>query len=135
MQPLASRNTSHTGHLNISAKTDFWLTYWQRHFMFDNVQDAHSIYGSLVSDIVNKHATLQTKVVKTNCLPNMNALLRKSLNVRNMLGRKYDRIPNRQTWEAYRKQGNKVITLRKQSKHKYGMDKCGGKCTHSKDFW
>ena len=93
------------------------------------------MYESLVSDIVNEHAPLKPKMVKTHCVPYMNEQLRKSINVRNMFRRKYDRIPNRQTWEAYRKQRNKVITLRKQSKRKYLMDKCGGKCTNSKDFW
>ncbi len=88
-----------------------------------------------VSNIVNEHAPRKTKVVKTHCVPYMNEQLRKSINVRNMFRRKYDRITNRQTWEAYRKKRNKVITLRKQSKRKYLMDKCGGKCTNSKDFW
>ncbi len=69
-------------------------------------------------------------------VPYMNEQLRKSINVRNIFRRKYDRrIPNRQTWKAYLKQRNKVITLREQSKRKYLMDKCGGKCTNSKDFW
>ncbi len=38
------------------------------------------------------------------------------------------------TWGAYRKQCNKIITFRKQSKRHYLMDKCGGKYTNIKDF-
>ncbi len=69
------------------------------------------MYESLVSDIVNEHGSLKIKVVKTHGVPYMNEQLRKPTNVRNMFRRKYDRIPNRQTRETYRKQRNKVIKV------------------------
>ncbi len=74
-----------------------------------------------------------SKVVKTNGLPYMNVQLKNSINVRIMFTRrKYSRLSNRQTWEAYREWTIKV--LRKQSKRKYPINKCGGKSTKTKDF-
>ena len=63
----------------------------------------------------------------------MNTKLRKSTNVREMLRRKYDKFPNRHTWEAYRRQRNMVTSLRKQSKSSYMKKTC--KEANSTEFW
>jgi hypothetical protein len=64
----------------------------------------------------------------------MNSKLRKGINVKNMLWRKYKKHRSQFHWEKYRVQRNYVTKLRKQSMNSYLMNKCNGPKT-GKEFW
>ena len=62
------------------------------------------------------------------------AQAQQSINVRNMLKRKFDKCKDYENWERYRRQRNIVIKLRKKSLSLYLKKKCN--LTHDgKDFW
>ena len=64
----------------------------------------------------------------------MNNALRKAINVRNMLRRKYDKQRSAESWEKYKKYRNLVTKLRKQSQKYYLKKKCVVE-GNGKDFW
>jgi hypothetical protein len=88
-------------------------------------------------NIINKHAPLKTKYLKSKQAPYMNNKLRKAINVRGMLKRKYIRSPSNDTWEMYRRQRNYVTNIKRQSIKQYFHDKCKNfdTTTNTKSFW
>ncbi len=53
----------------------------------------------------------------------MNSKLRKAINVRNMLKRKYNKVPGADRCEKYRPHRNMVIKLREEGKRSYVREK------------
>ena len=102
--------------------TDLSLTPFHVAEMFDDVNDSYWLCNELIKEIVDEHAPMNQRVVKHNQVPYMNAQLRKAINVRNMLRRKFDRNRSTSDCERYTKQRNYVTKLRK--KEKYLSDRC-----------
>ena len=100
--------------------------------IFDCVDDAYWMCNVMLKDVVDEHAPLKTRFIKHNQVPYMNNELRKLINVKNMLKRKYDRQKNTSNWENYRKKRNAVTSLRKKSLKEYMKGKCENDCTK---FW
>ena len=63
----------------------------------------------------------------------MNDNLRKNINVRNMLQRKYKKCKSTEKWKAYRNHRNLVTKLRKKSIGEYLKNNC--KVSEGKQFW
>ncbi len=102
--------------------------------VFDSVDDSYWFCQELMLEIMNEHAPLKTRVIKHNQVPYMNSKLRKAINVKHMLSRKWKKCQTKSNWEAFRKQRNLVTTLRKTSLLQYMKDKCD-MTTNGKDFW
>ena len=105
--------------------------------IFDDVNDAYWYSSTLLKGIINKHAPVKKRVVKHNQVPYMNSLLRKSMNVRDALRRKFERFKTSVNWHKYRKHRNYVTNLRRNSLFQYMKSKCnttqhGDKPT---EFW
>ena len=92
------------------------------------------VFNSLLTNIINEHAPIKSKVLKRTQVPYMNSKLRKAINVKNMLWRKYNKIRSRINWERYRTHRNYVSKLRKQSMNSYLVNKCNGPTT-GREFW
>ena len=101
--------------------------------IFDNYDDMYSFSEQLMLNVMNEHAPIKQRTIKHNNLPYMNSELRKCINVKNMLRRKYTRDNSKENWDSYRKQRNRVVKLRKISMSKY-VHKCT-EATGSVDFW
>ena len=101
--------------------------------IFDDSDDQMWMYSKLVSDVLNEHAPVKHRTVKTNQVPYMNGQLRKAINVKAMLSRRYHKYSSNRNWDKYRKQRNYVNMLKRKSLKVY-LD---GKCQNSngKDFW
>ena len=104
--------------------------------IFDDVDDTYWIWNELIMQIVNEHAPIKIKTIKGKRVPYMNGELRRSINVRNMMKRKYEKNNTSINWKNYTKQRNLVTKLRKQSLNRYLANKCND---HSKqngnEFW
>ncbi len=85
-------------------------------------------------DVIDLHAPIKKRIVKNNQVPYMNSELRKVINVRNLLWRKFERQSCGQNWERYRTHRNLVVKFRKRSKSEYLRKKCAGS-GNSKEFW
>ena len=72
-------------------------------------------FGITTMQVVNEHAKIKTKTVTGQRAPYMNGELRRAINVRNMLKRKYTRVKTAANWNSYRKQRNLVTRLHKNS--------------------
>ena len=102
--------------------------------IFDDIDDSYWVYETLVKDVINEHAPLKTKQVKHNMVPYMNSSLRKAINIRKNLWRIFSKDRSYYNWERYRKQRNKVVSLRKKSKNTFMRDKCAS-VKNGKEFW
>ena len=103
--------------------------------IFDDVDDQVGFYNSLLSDVIDKHAPLKQKKLKCAQLPYMNGSLRKAINVKAMLKRKYNRCRSRANWERYRRQRNLVTSLKRRSLNTYFQERCDDVRSDSRSFW
>ena len=92
--------------------------------IFNDIDDTYWFFNALTMKIVDEHAPLKTKQIKGRKVPYMNGELRKAINVKNMLKRKYDKCNNQTNWTRYKLQRNIVTKLRKKSMHVYLQNKC-----------
>jgi hypothetical protein len=92
-------------------------------------------YISLLKEIIDKHAPMKTKCIKDKQVPYMHDNLRKAINVKAMLFRKYIKNPNDITLGQYKSQRNKVNKIKRTSIKQYFENKCQSSDCHSKSFW
>ena len=92
-------------------------------------------YMTYLTHLIDKYAPIKKRVIKSNQVPYMNSDLRKAINVKGMLYRKYMKNRNIETWEAYREQRNKVNKLKRLSISKHFELKCNTGNNNSKTFW
>ena len=102
--------------------------------IFDDVNDAYHFTQSLMNEIINEHAPLKQKRIKHKQVPYMNSELRKAINVKNMLKRKYDKNQCTVNWNKYRYHRRIVSNIRKISAKKYISEKCKD-TLNGKGFW
>ena len=76
--------------------------------IFENIDDSYWFFNTLTMSIVDEHAPIKTKQIKGQRIPYMNSELRKAINVKNMLKRKYNKCKNQSNWKKYRQQRNIV---------------------------
>ena len=91
--------------------------------IFDDVDDMAWYTSTLISDIVNHHAPIKSKLIKSKPVPYMNSRLRKALYIRNMARNKFKKF-GKKYWEENRRQRNRVVSIRKQSMKNYFEKKC-----------
>ena len=103
--------------------------------IFDDIDDAYSVWNELTMQVVNEHAPVKTKTIKGTRVPYMNGELRRAINVRNMFKRKYDKCKNSCHWKQYRNQRNLVTKLRKKSMNVFLRNKCNTTSGSGKEFW
>jgi len=101
--------------------------------IFDDINDSYWFCEKMLSDIVDKHAPVKKRLLKHKQVPYMNCALRRAINVRNMLKRKFDVCNSTVNWKKYRTQRSYVTKLRKQSLRNYMKTTCTE--NNSKSFW
>lgn len=102
--------------------------------MFDDVDDKYWCMSKLFTDVVDEHAPLKKRVIRTQQVPYMHSELRKSMYKRNMLKNKYFKNRSVEAWHAYCTQRNITTNMRRNAIKSYFMSKCNGNAT-PKDFW
>ena len=100
--------------------------------VFDDVDDSYWFCEQLALNVINEHAPMKTRILTTTKCCYMNGELRKAMNVRDMLRRKYESFKCIINWERYRRQRNLVVKLRK--KVQYTKDKCFNQAG-TREFW
>ena len=86
--------------------------------IFDDIDDSYWLWNELTMDVINEHAPIKSRSIKGSQVPYMNGELRRAINVRKMLKRKYDRCKNTVNWNTYINHRNIVTKLRKKSMNK-----------------
>ena len=101
--------------------------------IFDDIHDSFDFTNKLLTDVVNEHAPLKTGRRRYNHAPFMHGELRKAVNIKGMLKRRYDKNRNSANWENYRRQRNLVAKLRAQAINTYFHENC--RDVSKKKFW
>lgn len=82
------------------------------------------------------HAPLKRMSLKSNQLPWLNPAIQKQMCVRNLLYKKFGRIPTNANWNKYRSQRDKVTALKRQSIRDFCSDTASFSSTCSPySFW
>ena len=102
--------------------------------VFDDIDDSYWAWHTLTMEIVNEHAPIKQRKIKGYRSPFMNGELRRAINVKRMLKRKFDKCNSKINWRKYREQRNIVTKLRKKSVKVYVQSKCDSN-SNPKDFW
>jgi len=104
--------------------------------ILDDVDDQYFMHTKLITDVLDDHAPIKSKVLRRNQVPYMNSRLRKEMHYRNRLKNIYFKHRRQSDWNVYKRQRNKVSKLRKLSIQNYFDSRCrtdGPK--HGADFW
>ena len=83
--------------------------------IFNDIHNSFNFTNKLLTDVVNEHAPLKTGRRRYNHAPFMHGELRKAVNAKGMLKRRYNKNRNSTNWENYRRQRNLVAKLRAQA--------------------
>ena len=104
--------------------------------IFDDVEDKMWYFEKLFHNIIESNAPTKTKKIKPNQVPYMHGDLRKAINVKAMLKRKYYKFRCSYSWSKYKKQRNYVTKLKRRAKQEYFDKHCNriGK-DREKSFW
>lgn len=94
-----------------------------------------SNYTESLKQVVDKHAPLKIKYVTNKQVPYMNERLRKAVNIKGMLFRRYTKNPTKDNWVKYTMQRNKVTTIKRESIQSYFDKKCNAPNQNGKSFW
>ena len=81
---------------------------WDTTYTFDDVNDIWCHWESLLKQAIDHHAPLRRVNLKSNHLPWINLAIQKQMRIRNLLYKKFHRIPTNENWNKYRCQRNKV---------------------------
>jgi exonuclease III len=102
--------------------------------VFDDVDDAMWAYDTLLNDVLNEHAPVKSKMLRRPQLPYMNGELRRAINVKAMLRRKFNKCKSIHTWSLFKHQRNHVTSLKRKSLIQYFNNRCNSS-VNSKQFW
>ena len=107
---------------------------------FTDQADGNSNYDSFVTkytEVVNRHAPIKSKVIRGNQAPFMTKELAKSIMTRSSLKNRFNRTKTKENWEAFARQRNKCVKLRKISMKDYFLKVTtgGNNIMSNKTFW
>ena len=102
--------------------------------IFDEVDDATWGVLKLFNYVIDSNIHMKCKTVRNKNTPFMTKELSKAIMPRNRLFRKYKRYPGKHTWEAYRIQRNKTVSIRRNAIRDHLAGECTGGSSN-KHFW
>ena len=103
--------------------------------IFDDPDDQVWFHNTILKEIIDEHAPMKQKKLKQKQLPYMNGQLRRAINVKAMLRRKFNKHASNSNWLIYKSQRNYVTRLKKQSLQVYFNEKCNDNDSSNKSFW
>ena len=120
------KHFSETDYCNDIMSAPFHVAY-----VFDDIDDTAWFTSALLSDIIDEHAPVKSKIVSKRSVPYMNTKLRKALYNRNMARNKFQKY-GKEYWELNRYHRNNVVSIRKESMTIYFQKNCSKQDKH---FW
>ena len=125
-------------HFDINAYTDdLQKAPFNVSDIFDEVDDKLWCHNMVLRSVIDHHAPLKIKNTKGQTAFYMNNELRKAINVKGMLHRKYNKVPTNENWGKFRDQRNKVNKMKRNAMSTYFDKKCNNvsQNNNSKMFW
>ena len=102
--------------------------------IFDDIDDVYWAHDKMFREVVDEHIPIKQKNKRKHSAPFMNSDLRKAIDHKKALRRKFLKYKTNENWQNFTKQRNFVTKLKRQSVKLYFAERCGGG-TGSKDFW
>ena len=99
--------------------------------IFNDTDDLSWFTSSSLTDVINDHAPIKSKILKWVSVPYMNSQLHKAIYRRNMTQDKFCKYGSTY-WEDNHIHRNKVAAIQKISNAKYVSKKCS---SHDESFW
>ena len=128
------KNFKEEDYLNELQNTPFHVSN-----IFDDPDDQFWFYNKLLENVMDSHAPRKMRTIPPIQLPYMNGQLRKAINIKGMLKRKYDTFKTQNIKRTYRKHCNLVTKLKRQSMGWYLKKNCkknnSGDNKQTKSFW
>ena len=105
--------------------------------IFDEIDDKIWYHNMMLRSVIDSHAPLKIKNTKGQTAFYMNNELRKAINVKGMLHRKYNKAPTSENWNKFKAQRNKVNKMKRNAMSTYFDKKCNNVNVNnnSKMFW
>ena len=105
---------------------------WDSAYIFEDVDDLWDHWAKLYRQVLDKHAPLKKKRNRGDQLPWITPELQREISRRNRLFKKQAKNPTDSSWEKYRKQRNKVPTLKRKGMKSFSVDASLNKKYHGK---
>ena len=115
-------------------RSDFESTPWDICSVFEEVDDIAWAWELLYKDIINNHLKRRKAKIRSNSLPWMNTLIRKSMNNRYKLLQKAQKSNDLNDWKEYKKARNHTTSLCGETERNYWRTKLEN-AKSSEDFW
>ena len=107
---------------------------WDSAYIFEDVDDLFDHWAKLYCQVLDKHAPLKKKRIRGDQLPWITPELQREISRRNHLFKKHAKYPTDSSWEKYRKQRNKVTSLKRKGMKSFCADASLYKKHHG-EFW
>jgi len=102
--------------------------------VFDDIDDQYWAFNVMFKEVLDEHAPIKERTVKTDKIPYMHSSLRQEMYKRSRLKNIFLKNKTSDNWENYKKQRNRTTSLRKKAIKSYFVKKCSNSSS-PKDFW
>ncbi len=135
MPRTTSRKITYRSYKHFSAE-DFGADLRKAPFHVGEILDINShmeYFQDLFLNILDQHAPIKTKVIRTSQCPHMTKQWKSTIFQRNMAFNTYNKNKTKANWEKFRKLRNKCSNLSKSALKDYFTKNCSDK--NSPNFW
>ena len=105
---------------------------WSSAYTFDNADDVWAHWRTLFKDVLDQHVPLKKKWIRGDQLPWISPDLLREISHRNKLFKRHKRNPTSTSWDDYKRQRNKVTSLKPNALKTFCCDAVSAK--HSGEF-
>ena len=121
-------------HFDLSFLQDLRNVPWDTAYIYDNVDDLWDHWATLFNEILDNHAPIKKKQIRGDQLPWITPEIQCEILWRNHLFKLHARNPTETSWNDYRKQRNRVTSLKRRGMKIFCMDASINSKHHGK-FW
>ena len=107
---------------------------WSSAYTFDNADDVWAHWRTLFKDVLDQHVPLKKKWIRGDQLPWISPDLLREISHRNKLFKRHKRNPTSTSWDDYKRQRNKVTSLKRNALKRFCCD-ASLSARHPGEFW
>ena len=107
---------------------------WSTAYIYDDVDDLWHHWAQLYNEVLYKHAPIKEKRVRGDQLPVITPQIQREISRRNRLFKKHAKNPTKTSWEEFKKQRNKVTSLKRKGLKAFCME-ASTNIEHHGEFW
>ena len=95
---------------------------WGTAYIYDDVDDLWHHWATLYTEVLDKHAPVEKKRVRGEQLPWITPDIQREISHRNGMIKQHVKNPTKTSWEEFKKQRNKVTSLKRKGMKLFYMD-------------